>query len=192
MKNSGDHKYPAAGTCKKQRFRIFENIKQHMKYIFGILLMMIASVTLKAQHYMIEGSEVKIEKPVLFKSNTAILLPESIDALMIIKNYLDDKTYITTLRIEANVALTGDDLKDEELSEERAKAVYQKLVALGVDCRKLIVTGFGHTKPVADNRTTEGKAANTNIKFVNAALRGNLLGGMPADGGGKLVAVDCN
>ena len=128
----------------------------------------------------------------LFKTGSAILPPEADDALQIIKQYLDDKTYISLMRIESNVNIYGNNTRDQKFSEQRAKTVYTKLVSLGVDCKKLIATAFGNTKPVADHSTTEGKSANTNIKFINAALRGHLIGGIPADGGGMTVVTDCN
>jgi hypothetical protein len=47
------------------------------------------------------------------------------------------------------------------------------------------------TKPVADASTPEGRAANVRIDAINAALRGRLIGGMPADGGGQLAGDPC-
>ena len=58
---------------------------------------------------------------------------------------------------------------------------------MGVDCKRLIAVGFGSAKPVADNSTPEGKAQNRRVSFFNAALRGRLIGGMPADGGGQIA-----
>ena len=67
----------------------------------------------------------------------------------------------------------------------------RKLVSLGVDCKRLVPVGFGGTKPVAENTTPDGKAQNRRITFVAAALRGVLIGGMPADGGGKVAGDPC-
>ena len=160
-----------------------------MRY-FLFLWFCFAAMFANAQDYRIEQNQVVINKEIIFKTGSAMLLPESNEALGIIKKYLDDKSYISLLRIEANVNANAG--TDQSLSEQRAKAVYAKLVSLGVDCKRLIAVGFGNTKPVADNSTPEGRAANNNIKFINAALRGHLIGGMPADGGGVLVTTDCN
>ncbi len=162
-----------------------------MKFYFGVLIMMMG-FTATAQEYIMEGHKVNVSGKIMFKENTAVLLSESDAAVAVIKKYLDDKTYISLLRIESNVSLFSSETKNQVLSEQRAAAVYEKLVSLGVDCKKLVVTGFGSTKPVADNSIPEGKAANTNIIFVNAALRGHLIGGMPADGSGKIVSVICD
>ena len=138
-----------------------------------------------AQEYKLEGNEVKIGKEVKFKTGTAELLPESDAALLVIKKYLDDKSSISTLRIEAHTDNSGDATANQTLSEKRAEAVSDKLISLGVDCNRLLPVGFGGTKPVATNSTAEGKAQNRRISFVNAALRGKAIGGMPTDGGGK-------
>jgi len=143
-----------------------------------------------AQNYKLEGSEVKIDLPIIFETGSSILKPESDAALKIIKKYLDDKSYISLLRVEAHTDNEGDPAKNQSLSERRAFQVCMTLIAMGVDCKRLIAVGFGGTKPIEDNSTPAGKAANRRISFVNAALRGHAIGGMPADGGGVVVPAD--
>jgi len=143
-----------------------------------------------AQDYKLEGNEVKIDLPIVFETGSSILAPESDAALKIIKKYLDDKTYISLLRVEGHTDNSGDAATNQSLSERRAFQVCMALIGMGVDCKRLIAVGFGGTKPVADNSTPEGKAANRRITFINAALRGHLIGGMPADGGGSVIPAD--
>jgi OmpA-OmpF porin, OOP family len=162
-----------------------------MKYIQLIVICSLFIVSAAAQDYKIENNEVKISKEITFKPGTAILLPESDTALQVIKKYLDDKSYISTLRIEAHTDNTGDAATNQTLSEKRAEAISDRLVTLGVDCNRLLPVGFGGTKPVADNSTAEGKAQNRRTSFVNAALKGKAIGGMPTDGGGKVAANPC-
>ncbi len=144
-----------------------------------------------AQEYKIENNEVKIAKEIKFKTGTAELLPESEQALLVIKKYLDDKSYISTLRIEVHTDNSGSETANQTLSEKRAEAISDKLIALGVDCNRILPVGFGSTKPVADNGTPEGKAQNRRVSFVNAALKGKAIGGMPIDGGGKVAVNPC-
>jgi len=157
----------------------------------SILFFLLMGFSASAQDYKIENNEVKISKEIKFKTGTAELLPESDAALLIIKKYLDDKTYISLLRVEAHTDNTGDATTNQLLSQKRAAAVCQKLIALGVDCMRLLPVGFGSTKPVADNSTAEGKVQNSRVSFVNATLRGKAIGGMPVDGGGKVVENPC-
>ena len=162
-----------------------------MKYLLTILLAS-SVLSLRAQDYGLEGSEVKISKPVLFEIGTDKLKPESTEALQIIKQYLDDKSYISLLRVECHTDNSGNAGTNQKLTEKRALAVCKKLIELGVDCKRLVAVGFGDTKPVANNSTPEGKAENRRVSFVNVALRGHLIGGMPADGGGQVAGDVCN
>jgi OOP family OmpA-OmpF porin len=159
------------------------------KFVLAVILF--CAVNVNAQDYKLEGNEVKIAKEIVFETGTDKLKHESTAALEIIKQYLTDKSYISTLRIEAHTDNTGNEAANQTLTEKRALAICKKLVEMGVDCKRLIAVGFGGTKPVADNGTAEGKAQNRRINFINAALRGRLIGSMPADGGGKVAGDVC-
>ncbi len=145
-----------------------------------------------AQEYTLQGNEIVLSKPINFKTGTAELLPNSEEGLMLIKNYLITKSYVSLLRVEAHVDNTRDTQKNQQLTQKRALAICKQLVAMGVDCKRLIAVGFGDTKPVADNSTMEGKLANKRVHFINVALRGKLIGGMPADGNGVVAGDVCN
>ncbi len=156
-----------------------------------LLMLVFFTATLYAQNYKLEGNEVIIAKQIVFETGSDQLKPESTAALEIIKQYLTDKSYISTLRVECHTDNTGNTATSQSLTEKRALAVCKKLVEMGVDCKRLIAVGFGSTKPVADNSTPEGKAQNRRVSLFNAALRGRLIGGMPADGGGKVAGDPC-
>jgi OOP family OmpA-OmpF porin len=70
-------------------------------------------------------------------------------------------------------------------------AICRWLVSNGIDCKRLIAVGFGSMKPIEDSRTPEGKAKNRRMVFELAALRGHLIGGADADGGGKVAGDLC-
>jgi OmpA-OmpF porin, OOP family len=52
------------------------------------------------------------------------------------------------------------------LSEQRAAAVLAHLVSAGVPATRVQSAGFGATKPVTPNDTTENRAKNRRIEFV--------------------------
>ncbi|HNR19628.1 MAG TPA: OmpA family protein [Bacteroidia bacterium] len=52
------------------------------------------------------------------------------------------------------------------LSKQRAKAVYDFLVATGIAATRLTYDGIGQNKPVASNATEEGRAKNRRTEFV--------------------------
>jgi outer membrane protein OmpA-like peptidoglycan-associated protein len=53
-----------------------------------------------------------------------------------------------------------------ELSQRRAAAVADYLIAHGVAATVLTVAGYGDTRPVADNGTAEGRAANRRVEIT--------------------------
>jgi OOP family OmpA-OmpF porin len=52
-----------------------------------------------------------------------------------------------------------------KLSEQRAQAVVDHLVGLGLNAEQFIASGVGTNQPVADNGTDEGRALNRRIEF---------------------------
>lgn len=77
----------------------------------------------------------------------------------------------TTIKIEigGHTDNTGDIQKNQKLSDNRAKSVYDYLIANKIPAQRLTYKGYGATEPIADNNTPEGKAQNrrTEIKIIN-------------------------
>ena len=55
---------------------------------------------------------------------------------------------------------------NQKLSEDRAATVKTWLVAHGVGEARLNPRGFGATRPVADNKTPEGRARNRRVELA--------------------------
>ena len=159
-----------------------------MKQLSLLLIFSLITILSFAQ-LKIENNQLLIDKPVVFKTGTAELAEENDATLKQVKSFLESKKYISLLRIEGHV--NADASEGQTLSEKRALAVYNWLVKNGVDCKRIIATGFGSSKPVADNTTAEGKTQNSRIVFALAALNGKAIGGMPLDGGGKMASEFC-
>jgi outer membrane protein OmpA-like peptidoglycan-associated protein len=52
-----------------------------------------------------------------------------------------------------------------ELSNNRAEAVYDYLVARGIDKSRLTYAGYGLTRPIDTNETEQGRANNRRTEF---------------------------
>jgi OOP family OmpA-OmpF porin len=157
-----------------------------------LLLLLIATATASADpKFEIDHGKLVVPSPVAFETNSAKLAPAADAALDHVKAYLAAKSDITLLRIENHADNTGNAAAAQALSDARALAVAKALVGRGVDCKRLVAVGFGGTKPVADNASPEGRAANRRTEFVNVALRGHVIGGLPEDGGGHLAGDPC-
>jgi OOP family OmpA-OmpF porin len=167
-----------------------------VRFALALLALVAAPARVAAQlparpTFTIVANELVLPAPIPFTAGEATLAPGHEAALAHVKAYLDDKAYITMMRIEAHVAPMGDPAREQALADARALAVVRALVALGVDCKRLLPVGFGASKPVAANTTPEGRAQNARIVAVNAMLRGRAIGGMPVDGGGRVAGDAC-
>ncbi len=69
------------------------------------------------------------------------------------------------LKIKGHTDSSGDDAKNMELSTKRAKAVEKYLIDNGVAETRLTADGFGETIPVADNKTSKGRALNRRVEL---------------------------
>jgi OmpA-OmpF porin, OOP family len=162
-----------------------------MKFLFTIFISSIA-IFCNAQLPKIENGKLVLDKAVTFKTGTTELTDEGKEALAQVKEFLTQKDYITTLRVEGHTDNTGVETTNQSLTEKRAFAVCKWLIENGVDCKRLIAVGFGSTKPIASNDTPADKAQNRRIEFIPAAMRGKAIGGMPLDGGGVVAGDLCN
>ena len=66
----------------------------------------------------------------------------------------------------------GNDGSNMTLSRNRAKAVYDALIAAGADANQLSYEGRGETQPKADNGTASGRRANRRVELVLAGGAG--------------------
>lgn len=154
-------------------------------------LILVSGSALADTKYEIKDNELTVPFVIAYETAKGTLKPESAEAIKFVKGYLDDKSYVSTLRIEVHTDNLGGSESNQLLSEKRALEVAKALVAKGVDCKRLIPVGFGETKPRAENKTAEGRAQNRRTMFVNAALRGRAIGGAAPDGGGKVAGDPC-
>jgi OOP family OmpA-OmpF porin len=70
------------------------------------------------------------------------------------------------LTIEGHTDNVGNAAANRKLSEERAAAVKAWLVGKGVKAERLATAGLGDTKPVADNKSEDGRAKNRRVELV--------------------------
>jgi OOP family OmpA-OmpF porin len=137
-------------------------------------------------------NKLTLPAPIVFQTGSGTILDESFAVLEDVKAYLDDTPNVTKLRIEGHTSTTGDDGKNQDLSELRSMAVAAWLVANGVDCERLVPAGFGETRLIdKPEETDEHRANNRRVDFVNAAINGKAILGFPLDGGGTLSGDPC-
>lgn len=69
------------------------------------------------------------------------------------------------LTINGHTDSAGSDASNQLLSENRAKACYDYLISKGVNAARMKYSGYGESKPVADNATAAGKSKNRRVEF---------------------------
>lgn len=103
-------------------------------------------------------------KNVQFRTNQTRLRSSSIPVLNEIVTLMD-KYPDYNLKIEGHTDSDGKEDANLKLSQGRAKACYDYLAANGVLALRMTHAGYGESKPVADNKTAEGKEANRRVDF---------------------------
>jgi len=68
--------------------------------------------------------------------------------------------------IEGHTDNVGQPAANKALSEARARSVMAAVVAGGIDAKRLSAAWFGQEKPIADNRSEEGRAKNRRVELV--------------------------
>lgn len=68
--------------------------------------------------------------------------------------------------VEGHTASVGKPSGEKELSILRAKKVINELVARGLSADQFIFSGYGGTKPLADNTTVSGRALNRRVEIT--------------------------
>lgn len=101
---------------------------------------------------------------VLFGTGSAILLASGKKELDIIVDYLKQFDGFK-VNVEGHTDNTGNPQINQILSEKRAISAKNYLVSKGIDGIRLSTAGFGQSKPIADNKTAEGRKKNRRVQF---------------------------
>ena len=101
---------------------------------------------------------------VLFDFDKSTIKPEAgaiLDRLVAFMNENKDKK----VNLSGHTDNIGTDAYNQKLSERRANSVRAYIVKKGVDASRVSAQGFGETKPIADNKTKEGRAKNRRVEI---------------------------
>ena len=109
----------------------------------------------------------KIMPRILFQTDSAIILPESYADLDIVydvvKEWGNDKIEIAGHTDKRN---SSTEKYNQVLSEKRAKAVANYLAKKGLDLSHVSITGYGYSKPIAENDPVNGNDANRRVEVI--------------------------
>lgn len=100
-----------------------------------------------------------------FDHNQATIKPHSLSVLQNIADMLLQHPDIN-LSIEGHTDSDGDTQSNQTLSEKRAEAVKQALIERKIQADRLSTKGWGESKPLAENDSTEGRSMNRRVTFI--------------------------
>lgn len=104
-------------------------------------------------------------RAVSFETGKATLKSESYPILNQIANImLRYPNY--NLLIEGHTDNVGSAINNQLLSERRAQACYEYLLRKGVSSSVMSHTGYGESRPIADNNSLTGKSLNRRVEFI--------------------------
>jgi OmpA-OmpF porin, OOP family len=103
-----------------------------------------------------------------FATGKAEITPDSDAELSAVAQTLKDNPD-WKVRVEGFTDIVGNADANLKLSQERADAVMNRLVSLGVDAGRLSAEGFGAARPVASNSTAAGRQKNRRVQLVRVS-----------------------
>lgn len=114
------------------------------------------------------GWEFSINDRLLFATDESTVLPEQAEAIRRIAGRLL-AVDIRHAAVEGHTDSTGSDAHNQDLSERRAAAVAEVLVAAGFPAEGVSRTGLGKRFPIESNATAEGRAQNRRVVILITA-----------------------
>jgi outer membrane protein OmpA-like peptidoglycan-associated protein len=111
---------------------------------------------------------------VLFDTNRARLKPGGIREVQKLADVLD-KHPQRTVAIEGFTDSTGSDERNQELSEQRANAVRDALLGMGISANRITTRGYGKSLPVASNATQAGRQLNRRVEILFSDENGQIM-----------------
>ena len=125
---------------------------------------------------------------IYFDTDSSVPRPESDATLQNVLQLLKADVGLK-LEVQGHTDDTGTPDHNAALSDARAASVRQWLVAHGIAAARLASKGYGSTRPVADNRTPEGKAKNRRVELAGL---GSVAAAAAAAPGAVHVATSTN
>ena len=146
-------------TIKKEGY-VYES-----KYISRVDSVFKAPTTIDMEIQPIELEKSYRINDIYFAFNSYELIPESKIVLDQLIEFLGLNERLS-IQIQGHTDAIGNDAVNLVLSENRAKSVYDYLIANKVPASRLTYKGFGETQPLAANDTDKGRAMNRRTCFV--------------------------
>lgn len=113
---------------------------------------------------MTVGDKIELSN-IYFEFDKSTLLAESFFELNKLFDLLWENVEMEIL-IEGHTDIIGSDVYNENLSQQRAKAVVDYLVKKGIPATRIYYKGYGRSMPIASNDSEDGRSRNRRVEFL--------------------------
>jgi outer membrane protein OmpA-like peptidoglycan-associated protein len=112
------------------------------------------------------GLVITLPASALFAGRRTILLPAAEPKLGKVADVLANEPPDAWIRVQGYTDAQGSTIANQEMSQRRAVAVRDYLVAHGIPADRVTAEGLGPAKPIAEDTTPEGRLSNRRIEIV--------------------------
>lgn len=120
---------------------------------------------------LVDGAQLYVRDSILFEVEGTAPREEGL-AVLDIGVLLMQQNPQMIVEIGGHTDSSGDAEWNLRLSEDRAQSIADYLTAAGIDPSRFVIRAYGETQPVADNSTSEGRAANPRVELAVYNLLG--------------------
>ena len=123
-------------------------------------------IELKTTKIKMEDKQIVILDKVYFETAKAVIKPVSFELLDEVATTIVANPQIGNVEVSGHTDAQGSDSYNKQLSDDRARAVREYLIARGVKPERLVAKGYGEELPIASNKTNSGRAQNRRVEFM--------------------------
>jgi outer membrane protein OmpA-like peptidoglycan-associated protein len=120
----------------------------------------------KPEAVEVKSDRIDISEHIEFKSGSATVDPKSYGLIEQIAAGIKTVPEGKHIVVAGHTDDRGGKAMNVTLSKKRAEAVIAHLVRAGIARTRLSAEGYGPNKPIADNKTEEGRAKNRRVEFI--------------------------
>lgn len=113
-----------------------------------------------------DGIKFTFGSEILFPTNSSYLNESSKKSIAEVAKVIREKGNNGDILVEGHSDKTGTSSYNLWLSEKRAVSVKTYLGTLGTNSKRIKTAGLGDTKPIADNKTKEGRLINRRVEIT--------------------------
>lgn len=104
-------------------------------------------------------------EPISFEPGTATLKAQAVARIEALVNRIEARPEYPALEIGVHTDGRGDAAQQRRLSEARAEVIRQRMIAQGVEARRLLIKGYGNARRLRSPATPAGRARNERVEL---------------------------